>query len=130
MPSAHDYIYADLEARNIHLRHEDNKLIFEVDLTRNLGPSKSGKSINIASTPGQYRLGKYGFGLQVWRVKLDKGELSMPDMMWAEPGTGLQLLEDIGENLSDWSVQHVVLDNGRHMDCVLRRKAWQLLKNV
>lgn len=37
---------------NVEMKVEDNKLIIEVDLTKDFGPSKSGKSITVASTKG------------------------------------------------------------------------------
>lgn len=38
--------------RNITMKRDGNKLMIEVDMTANLGPSASGKTILIASTEG------------------------------------------------------------------------------
>lgn len=38
--------------RNVTMKREGNKLVIEVDLTANLGPSASGKTTLIASTEG------------------------------------------------------------------------------
>lgn len=38
--------------KNIELKIEGNKLIIEVDLEKEYGPSSSGKSLTIASTEG------------------------------------------------------------------------------
>jgi hypothetical protein len=41
---------------NVEYRVEGSKLVIEVDLTQNLGPSKSGKSDFIANTGGFVKL--------------------------------------------------------------------------
>ena len=38
--------------KNVVMREEGTKLIIEVDLTQEFGPSKSGKTITVASTEG------------------------------------------------------------------------------
>ncbi len=38
--------------KNVVMREEGTKLIIEVDLTQEFGPSKSGKTIIVASTEG------------------------------------------------------------------------------
>ena len=38
--------------KNVIMRVEDDKLILEVDLTQEFGPSKSGKTVIVASTEG------------------------------------------------------------------------------
>jgi ABC-type uncharacterized transport system YnjBCD ATPase subunit len=38
--------------KNVEVRVEGNRLLIEVDLTQNLGPSASGKSTLIATTAG------------------------------------------------------------------------------
>jgi hypothetical protein len=38
--------------QNVEMRVEKNKLIIEVDLTKTFGPSKSGKTMIVASTSG------------------------------------------------------------------------------
>ncbi len=35
---------------------KDNKMIIEIDLTKDFGPSKSGKTITIASTRGNQKI--------------------------------------------------------------------------
>lgn len=44
--------------KNIIFKIENNKLKLEVDLTKNFGKSKSGKSVIVASTEGNLALGK------------------------------------------------------------------------
>lgn len=119
-------MWLDLELRNIALEFKDEKLIFAVDLTRNLGPSKSGKSINIASTPGIYHVGQYGFNLQVHRPLVKEKELAMPDVMFAQYEHGTEVLKAAGEKLNDWVVRPVKMPNGTLMDSMIRRKAWTL----
>ncbi len=38
--------------KNVEMKVQDDKLIIEIDLTKDFGPSSSGKSIIIASTEG------------------------------------------------------------------------------
>jgi hypothetical protein len=48
-------------------RVEGNKLIITVDLDREGTPSKSGKSLVIATTRGNVRIGNVSVGLNVYR---------------------------------------------------------------
>ena len=41
--------------QNVEWEIKDDKLIVEIDLTKNFGPSKSGKTITIASTRGNQK---------------------------------------------------------------------------
>ena len=42
--------------QNVEWETKDDKLIIEIDLTKDFGPSKSGKTITIASTRGNKRI--------------------------------------------------------------------------
>jgi hypothetical protein len=42
--------------QNVDWEVKDNKLIIEIDLTKDFGPSKSGKTITIASTRGNQKI--------------------------------------------------------------------------
>ena len=42
--------------QNVKWEVKDDKLIIEIDLTMELGPSKSGKTITIASTRGNQKI--------------------------------------------------------------------------
>lgn len=42
----------DMDMENVEMKVEENILIIEVDLTKESGPSKTGKSITVASTKG------------------------------------------------------------------------------
>ena len=42
--------------QNVKLEVKDNKLIIEIDLTKEFGLSKSGKTITIASTRGNQKI--------------------------------------------------------------------------
>jgi len=42
--------------QNINYEVKDNKLIIEIDLTKEFGPSKSGKTITVASTRGNQNI--------------------------------------------------------------------------
>jgi len=42
--------------QNVKWEVKDDKLIIEIDLTMKLGPSKSGKTITIASTRGNQKI--------------------------------------------------------------------------
>ena len=44
------------EMQNVEWEIKDNKLIIEIDLTKDFGPSKSGKTITIASTRGNQKV--------------------------------------------------------------------------
>lgn len=41
---------------NVHAEIKGNKLTLEIDLTKDFGKSKSGKTVSIASTKGNVRL--------------------------------------------------------------------------
>jgi hypothetical protein len=41
-----------MDMKNVEMKVQDDKLIIEIDLTKDFGPSSSGKSIIIASTEG------------------------------------------------------------------------------
>ena len=58
--------------KNVEIKQTGTKLIIEVDLAKEFGPSASGKSINIASTEGNVSLqgpGDIKLGLNVYRKK-------------------------------------------------------------
>ena len=42
--------------QNINYEVKDDKLMIEIDLTKEFGPSKSGKTITIASTRGNQKI--------------------------------------------------------------------------
>ena len=44
------------EMQNVEWEIKDDKLIIEIDLTKDFGPSKSGKTITIASTRGNQKI--------------------------------------------------------------------------
>jgi len=44
------------EMQNVEWEIKDGKLIIEIDLTKDFGPSKSGKTITIASTRGNQKV--------------------------------------------------------------------------
>ena len=46
----------DEEMQNVKLEVKGDKLIIEIDLTKDFGPSKSGKTITIASTRGNQKI--------------------------------------------------------------------------
>jgi len=55
---------------NVVISYEGNVMVIKVDLTKTFGPSKSGKTIIIASTEGNVTVGKDGqtkLGLNVYR---------------------------------------------------------------
>lgn len=58
---------------NIEARIEGNKLIMEVDLTRRLRPSRSGKTISVATTSGNQKIvtehGTVAIGVNVYTPK-------------------------------------------------------------
>jgi len=55
---------------NIEITEKDGKLTIIVDLTKESGPSASGKSITIASTHGNVKLeGGATIGLNVYKAK-------------------------------------------------------------
>lgn len=55
--------------KNVKLTVEGSKLLIEVDLSKEFGPSKSGNSIVIASTEGNQPAGKddIKIGLNIYR---------------------------------------------------------------
>jgi hypothetical protein len=58
--------------KNVEMRIEQGKLIVTVDLTKELGPSASGKSVIIASTEGNVEVPgapDVKIGLNVYRKK-------------------------------------------------------------
>lgn len=58
------------EAKNVQVRIEGNKLLIEVDLTKEYGPSSSGKTTIVATTSGSCPVpypGKISFGLNVFK---------------------------------------------------------------
>ena len=58
--------------KNVEMRVEQGKLVITVDLTKDLGPSASGKSIMIASTEGNVDVPAapdVKIGLNVYRKK-------------------------------------------------------------
>lgn len=61
--------------KNVTAEIKGSKLVIEVDLTQDLGPSNSGKTNLVASTEGNAQLEatlpkrglvKFGYGLNVW----------------------------------------------------------------
>lgn len=58
--------------KNVEMKVADNKLIIEVDLSQDLGPSKSGKTTMIATTEGNTTVPgneDMKIGLNVFKVK-------------------------------------------------------------
>jgi hypothetical protein len=58
--------------KNIEMKVEDNILIIKVDLTKEFGPSSSGKNIIIASTEGNVAVDGHDtakIGLNVYKKK-------------------------------------------------------------
>lgn len=56
--------------RNVNIKQDGTKLVIEVDLSKELGRSASGKSITIASTDGNVTLqgpGDIKLGLNVYK---------------------------------------------------------------
>jgi len=53
--------------KNVETKTEGTKLIITVDLTKTFGPSKSGKTIIVASTEGNVRVGEVTIGLNVYK---------------------------------------------------------------
>jgi len=53
--------------KNVETRIEGTKLIITVDLSKSFGPSKSGKTIIIASTEGSLKVGEATLGLNVYK---------------------------------------------------------------
>lgn len=57
--------------KNVSFTVKDDKLLIEVDLSKDFGPSGSGKSIIVASTEGNQPIGKddIKIGLNVYKPK-------------------------------------------------------------
>jgi hypothetical protein len=55
--------------RNVNARVEGTNLILTVDMSQDLGPSKSGKSIIVASTGGNVSVENVKVGLNVYRPR-------------------------------------------------------------
>lgn len=55
--------------KNIETQVTNNVLTIKVDLTKTFGPSKSGKTIIIASTEGNVRIGDITVGLNVYKSR-------------------------------------------------------------
>ena len=60
----------DTIGKGVHIEYDDKVLTITVDLTKNYGESKSGKSITIASTKGNKDLDNgVTVGLNIYRMK-------------------------------------------------------------
>jgi hypothetical protein len=58
--------------QNVTMRIDGNKLVIEVDLTKEIGPSSSGKTMLIASTEGNANVPGFDgvkVGLNVYKAK-------------------------------------------------------------
>lgn len=53
--------------RNVEIVEKDGKLIITIDLTKNFGKSKSGKTTIIASTDGNVSVADVKVGLNVYK---------------------------------------------------------------
>ncbi len=62
------------EMQNVNWEVKGDKLIIEIDLTKDFGPSKSGKTITIASTRGNQKIEGTDaiIGLNVYKYPEDK----------------------------------------------------------
>jgi hypothetical protein len=60
--------------QNVEWKIDGDKLIIEVDLTKEFGPSKSGKTITIASTRGNQKIEGTNaiIGLNVYKYPADE----------------------------------------------------------
>ena len=60
--------------KNINFKTKDDKLFIEVDLSKTIGVSKSGKTVLIASTQGNIPLGKddISLGLNCYKPNSNK----------------------------------------------------------
>mgnify|MGYP003435739642 CR=1 FL=1 len=56
-----------MTVKNIETRMEGSKLILTIDTTKTFGPSKSGKTIIVASTEGNVKVGNVTVGLNVYK---------------------------------------------------------------
>lgn len=64
--------------KNIELKVEGDKLIIEVDLKQEFGPSSSGKSVTVASTEGNIAVPGYEevkIGLNIYKPRPKKLKL-------------------------------------------------------
>jgi len=55
--------------KNVEMKMQGKKLIIEVDTSLEFGPSKSGKSITVASTEGNQPVNGVTVGLNVYRKR-------------------------------------------------------------
>lgn len=60
--------------RNIEMKVNGNKLVVEIDLSKGFGPSKSGKTVIVASTDGPVgipaeQFGKIKIGINVYKER-------------------------------------------------------------
>jgi len=55
--------------KNVETKIEGTKLIITVDLSKTFGPSKSGKTIIVASTEGNIKVGDATLGLNVYKSR-------------------------------------------------------------
>ena len=53
--------------KNVETKIEGTKLIITVDMSKSFGPSKSGKTIIVASTEGNTKVGDVTVGLNVYK---------------------------------------------------------------
>lgn len=53
--------------KNVETKIEGTILTIKVDLSKTFGPSKSGKTIIVASTEGPVRVGEVSVGLNVYK---------------------------------------------------------------
>lgn len=53
--------------KNVDMKMEGKKLVITVDTAKEFGPSKSGKTIIVASTEGNQTMGDVVVGLNVYR---------------------------------------------------------------
>lgn len=61
----------ETQMKNVDMKVEGDKLTITVDMTKEFGPSSSGKTIIVASSEGnqtiEYKDGNYKIGLNVYR---------------------------------------------------------------
>ena len=55
--------------KNVDMKMQGKKLVIEVDTSQDFGPSKSGKTIIIASTEGNQNVNGVTVGLNVYRKR-------------------------------------------------------------
>lgn len=55
--------------KNVETKIEGTKLIITVDMSKTFGPSNSGKTIIVASTEGNVKIGDVTVGLNVYKSK-------------------------------------------------------------